>query len=105
MIGYLFHEDYLCATWRELETVYAGLVVGQLPAVCSIGIHRPDLSSGNEGDAFATLYPCWISLASRSCSELTDVLAVGIHDADYLATLVLFHTVVAHLVYDELSVG
>ena len=96
-------EDDLTAIRRELEAfdVLGGL--GNLLAVCAVGIHRPELSSREEG--YLALIPSGISLTLRACGQRRVACTIGINDGDLLLALVGLHTVVANLIDNLTAVG
>ena len=60
--GLRFDENHLLSVGRELISLNTGFVVSELAAVGTVGIHAPQLSTAQVGNALAAFNPCGVSL-------------------------------------------
>ena len=105
VIGQRLYEDHLLLVGREFESLDVNVALGELSAVGSVGVHSPELTLREEGDALATVDPCGVGLACSCGGEGLLAFAVGRHCVEHLVALVLLHAVVAHLIGNGLAVG
>ena len=103
MEGQLLDINHAVAVGREFVAFHIAVGVAQLATVAAVGLHRPDLTTGDEGDARAQ--PRGVGLVVGAGGELALAGAVGIDDAEHMVALVLLHAIVAHLVDNLLAVG
>ena len=105
MEGDALQNDDLLAVGRELETLHLPVSLRQLFAVCAVQLHAPDLTARDEGDSLV-VEPCGVGLvlAASGQQALIAAFAVAVHYVENLMALVLFNTIVSHLIDHMLAV-
>ena len=97
---YLRDEEQLLAVGAEGKALDASLIVGQLAAVRSVGVHLPHLARAalvaQVGQLFAFLYPYGLVFLPGVLGQLRVAAAVGVHQEDFCVALVLRYTVIAY---------
>ena len=96
-------QDDVLAIRRELKALDILGGLRYLLPVCSVGVHRPDLSTSEEG--YLALIPGWISLTLIARRERGVACTVSIDDRNLLLTLIGLHTIIAYLINYLFAVG
>ena len=63
VIGERLDENHLLLVGREDVALDIYFRLGELSAVSAVGVHRPELSAGEERDALAAINPCSVGFA------------------------------------------
>ena len=101
--GNALQDDDLFAVGREFKAFHLTVALRQLPAVRAVSLHRPYLTTADEGDGLV-VQPCRVRLALLADTQLLIIAAVAVHHADDLTALVGLHAVVTYLVDHPLAV-
>ena len=106
---YLGNEKQFLAVGGEGETFNVSIVLRELFAFRTVGVHFPYLAAAafvaKEGNLLAVLNPGGLAFLPVVTGNLPVVAAVGIHDEQFIVTLVFRYTVIGYRIGYLLLVG